>query len=628
MNLQFSFLSACLMLTLSSLAQNEHLEWLGLDVMPLPTDSVDALPYSGQANDFSGGYAIGDTVANFHIWSLDGEEMVLSNSVEAEKPTVIFNGSITCIRFQNDWNPALSPAAFQWVTEYFDEFNWIPVYTGEAHALDIENCPSNCPDLPIAGPHGQYILQHRTYDERLDAAQVVQDFMTPEADLGWSWPFADIWIDPPNNIIYEHFFLRPAGIVVIDCNGIVVARGDWFGNYLTNPENQLALESLISGPQPIDAECLMVANSEEPCDVDFTDSDGDGVCDTQEILFGTDPFNPCDLGAEGTDDSDGDGQCDALETWVGTNPNDPCDPFGVDTDGDGLCDIEEELIGANPLNPCSPSQSDLDQDGYCDGEEWSMGSDPLDPCSPDGMDSDMDGLCNSEEIVSGTNPDDICDPYFTDSDGDGLCDQLEGLIGSSSSNPCDPYGDDSDGDGYCDTEELVEGWNAEDACSPNDMDLDGDGWCGGMETANGWNDIDPCAPIATDSDGDGLCDMEETLMGSNPEDPCSPNGIDSDGDGWCDLYEILNGTSPNHVESVVSVYEADLNLGMTVTADGFQVSCSDCLGQEWVLLDLGGRVVTRGRLEAQNVFTVPAGLYLLSLPGWGAQEKLRVGAGH
>ena len=79
--------------------------------MPLPTDSIDPLPCSGQANDFSGGCAIGDTVADFHLWSLNGAEFVLSNEVEADKPTIIFNGSITCIRFQNDWNPMVTPEA-------------------------------------------------------------------------------------------------------------------------------------------------------------------------------------------------------------------------------------------------------------------------------------------------------------------------------------------------------------------------------------------------------------------------------------------------------------------------------------------------------------------------------------
>ena len=297
--------------------QNEHFEWLGLDAMPLPGDSIDALPYSGEANDFSGGYALGDTVGDFHLWSLNGEEFVLSNEVEAGKPTILFNGSATCVRFQNDWNPTLSPAVFDWVMEHLDDFNWVPIYVAEAHALDVENCPSNCPDLPIPGPHGQYMLQHRIMQDRMDAAQIVMDFMGPGSGNEWLFPFDDILIDSPNNLIYSHYFMRPAGLVVIDCDGVVVARGDWFGTHLNNTENQAFLEGLLEASEAVNPECLLIAEADEPCGENATDSDGDGTCDEADLLLGTDPFNPCDLGEEGTGDSDGDGAGDALEALTG-----------------------------------------------------------------------------------------------------------------------------------------------------------------------------------------------------------------------------------------------------------------------------------------------------------------------
>ena len=93
-------------------AQNEHFEWLGLDAQPLHTDSIELVPYSGEANDFSGGYAVGDTVGDFHLWTLNGEEFLLSNEVEENKPTILFNGSATCVRFQNDWDQAQSTSPF------------------------------------------------------------------------------------------------------------------------------------------------------------------------------------------------------------------------------------------------------------------------------------------------------------------------------------------------------------------------------------------------------------------------------------------------------------------------------------------------------------------------------------
>ncbi len=610
---------------LCAAGQNEHFVWLGLDEEPLPTDSVDAVPYSGELNEFEGGYALGDTVGDFHLWSLLGEEYLLSNEVDPEKPTIIFNGSATCVRFQNDWDPALSPVQIEWVHAHLEDFNWVPVYVAEAHALDVENCPSNCPAFPIAGPDGQYLNQHRIVQDRIDAAQMVLDYMGPGSDNQWQFPWDDFLIDSPDNLIYSHFFLRPAGMVVIDCDGIVVDRADWMGLHLAELPNRMFLESLLNAPVNAESGCLLVSNSAAPCSEDAPDSDGDGTCDQAELELGTDPFNPCDLGSEGLEDSDGDGACDALEIYMDTDPDNPCEPYGLDTDNDGFCDIEEEQMGSNPFNPCSPASSDSDGDGYCDSEEAILGSDALDPCSPDVLDSDMDGVCNSAEMANGSDPNNTCDPYGDDSDGDGLCDQIELIIGSGLNDPCDPYGADSDGDGFCDMQEEVEGWDAADACVPNDLDVDGDGWCSGMETASGWSDMDPCVPIAVDTDGDGLCDMEELLTNSDPEDPCSPFMTDTDGDGWCDVEEILNGTSPTTAESVTSIglFEGQ-DLTIVPQPDGFSVSCSHCLGQVWHLSDATGRVIQTGRLQGWNNWHASAGVHVLSLPELGLHDRVLI----
>lgn len=65
-------------------------------------------------------------------------------------------------------------------------------------------------------------------------------------------------------------------------------------------------------------------------------------------------------------DSDGDGLTDREEALYGTNP------LLVDTDGDGLSDYEEiKIYGTDPLNP------DTDGDGYTDGEEVNNGYNPL-----------------------------------------------------------------------------------------------------------------------------------------------------------------------------------------------------------------------------------------------------------
>lgn len=81
------------------------------------------------------------------------------------------------------------------------------------------------------------------------------------------------------------------------------------------------------------------------------DTDGDGLSDADEALYGTNPL---------VDDTDGDGLLDGAEVgmWIGAvHCPDPLDP---DSDGDTLLDGAEVMAGTNP---CSP---DTDGDGVDD----------------------------------------------------------------------------------------------------------------------------------------------------------------------------------------------------------------------------------------------------------------------
>lgn len=82
----------------------------------------------------------------------------------------------------------------------------------------------------------------------------------------------------------------------------------------------------------------------------FVDSDGDGLSDAQELLLGTDPFNP---------DTDGDGFTDYEEWLAGTDPLDPNDFPVTDADGDGVADTDD-------LCPNTPEGALVDQFG-CSG---------------------------------------------------------------------------------------------------------------------------------------------------------------------------------------------------------------------------------------------------------------------
>ncbi|MDP9363227.1 MAG: thrombospondin type 3 repeat-containing protein [Chloroflexota bacterium] len=117
-----------------------------------------------------------------------------------------------------------------------------------------------------------------------------------------------------------------------------------------------------------------------------TDTDGDGLGDEDEAVYGSDPLNAdfdadgladgAEVNQYGTDplnnDSDGDGLIDGDEAnQYGSNP------ASTDGDGDGLVD-QDELF----THGTGPATFDTDGDGVPDGEEVSIyGTDPTDPAS-------------------------------------------------------------------------------------------------------------------------------------------------------------------------------------------------------------------------------------------------------
>lgn len=132
----------------------------------------------------------------------------------------------------------------------------------------------------------------------------------------------------------------------------------------------------------------MVAYPLDPEDYE-TDTDGDGLPDSVEARFGSNPK---------VADSDGDGLTDAQETATGTDPNkadtdgngilDPDDDF----DEDGVSNLQEIIDGSQPYN------FDTDGDGLSDGQEKSLGTNPLTP------DTDGDGVGDNDEVRVGSNP--------------------------------------------------------------------------------------------------------------------------------------------------------------------------------------------------------------------------------
>ena len=92
------------------------------------------------------------------------------------------------------------------------------------------------------------------------------------------------------------------------------------------------------------------------------DTDGDGLPDSVEAIYGTDPNNP---------DTDGDGYNDGAEVRTGHDPLNPNSSATLDSDHDGLTDnVECTVWHTDPFNP------DSDGDGFTDGVEVKNGFDP------------------------------------------------------------------------------------------------------------------------------------------------------------------------------------------------------------------------------------------------------------
>ena len=139
---------------------------------------------------------------------------------------------------------------------------------------------------------------------------------------------------------------------------------------------------------------FVATKSENGYIVDFLDSDGDGLADFIELMYGTDinksdtdeddltdyqeiyltDTNPLkfdsvtDGVSDAQADSDSDGLTNKQEIELGTDVNKP------DTDDDGLSDDDEiNIYVTDPLNP------DTDADDLIDGDEPHIGLDPTNP---------------------------------------------------------------------------------------------------------------------------------------------------------------------------------------------------------------------------------------------------------
>ena len=166
-----------------------------------------------------------------------------------------------------------------------------------------------------------------------------------------------------------------------------------------------------------------LGTTQQYCDDDYEDSDGDGLADWQELLGTFGWFSNPSIA-----DSDADGVNDFDEVQDNTDPNQPCTNL-LDDDGDGINNYFENTTGC-----------DLIYIGITNGSQdvWVTSSTDFD--------SDQGGVDDRTEYFDGTNPenDPSDDIQPDDFDGDGIPDAIENQTGTDWTNP------DTDGGGMPD----------------------------------------------------------------------------------------------------------------------------------------------------------------------------------
>ncbi len=326
---------------------------------------------------------------------------------------------------------------------------------------------------------------------------------------------------------------------------------------------------------------------------DDADNDNDGVPDTLENGYGTDPDGDAD--GDGVpnwqDASDrGDGfaaNCLDLDADQRCDTTDPA----FDFDGDGVPnhnDLDSDNDGIPDVIEAGHGASDPDGDGMLDGTVGTNGLDDAVETAPDSgvvsyvllntdglgqpdlrdLDSDEDGAFDLHEIgqaaLDGATLDGQIETDTTDADRDGILApadgdedaygfpafDVSGLDPDSDGipGPYDPDespGSNSDSEGGDDATECPGGWPCPDADGDgvpdyNDgtvnVDADGDGVDNGT-------DIDDSDPnVCRDVDADGCDDCTNTGADASGGDP-TDDGTDSDADSICDVTDACFGVN-------------------------------------------------------------------------------------
>jgi len=261
-------------------------------------------------------------------------------------------------------------------------------------------------------------------------------------------------------------------------------------------------------------------NEDCECVPDIPDTDGDGVCDEDEIGGCQDPV-AINYDSDATDE---DGSCEYDDGWeeiYGCMDTEACNFYSDATMDDGSCEYPQ--AGYDCQGDCL---MDTDGDGICDGEEVE-GCTDLEADNYDPEATENDGSCEYGPSLPGcTDPEAInYDPEATEDDGS--CNYpLDDDFGCTDAGACNynPLSVEDDGSCFFPSAEFD--------CDGNCIDSDGDEVCDSDEVA-GCTDGNAINYNSDATDEDGSCEYEELIAGCMDDLACNYDPEAESNDGSC-----------------------------------------------------------------------------------------------
>ena len=193
---------------------------IGLTALPADTASVCYIPtYLG--NFDTSGYAVGDTIPNFALYTVNGAEVNIHTVLQNHRPVLLIAGSYTCSEFRGKVADINNMAAF-----YSGLLEIYIIYTLEAH-------PDNaiCPYMGYIDVGNANQMDNIYYHQPIMYMQRKNMVDTMNAHMAFN---PTILIDGPCNEWWSHFGPAPNNAYLIDTNGIVRVKNGWFNH---EPDN-------------------------------------------------------------------------------------------------------------------------------------------------------------------------------------------------------------------------------------------------------------------------------------------------------------------------------------------------------------------------------------------------------